>query len=83
MARSLQVAAQEPERAVFNMEDEKEKTESNEIEAIEEEEQALVPASLSIVCQPTRSEFLDHCVTCYPFRAWCRHCFGTRPRIWA
>ena len=38
-----------------------------------EEEQALVPSSLPTVYQPTHSEYLDHCVTHYPFRAWCKH----------
>ena len=74
MAGSQQVAVQEPERAVFNMEHEKKKTESRDIEVIEEEEQAQVPASLPNVYQPTRSEYPDHCVTHYPFRVWCRHC---------
>ena len=39
----------------------------------DEEEQAVIPGSLPSVYQPTRSEFLDHCVTHYPFRVWCRH----------
>ena len=56
------------------------KTENKEIEAIEEEEQAEVPATLPNVYQPTRSEYLDHCVTHYPFRAWCRHCLEGRGR---
>ena len=45
-----------------------------------EEEQAAVPASLPTVYQPTHSEYLDHCVTHYPFRAWCRHCLEGRGR---
>ena len=44
------------------------------------EEQALVPASLPTVYQPTHSEYLDHCVTHYPFRAWCKHCLEGRGR---
>ena len=46
----------------------------------EEEEQAAVPTSLPSVYQPTRSEYLDHCVTHYPFRAWCKHCLEGRGR---
>ena len=45
-----------------------------------EEEQAVVPASLPTVYQPTHSEYLDHCVTHYPFRAWCKHCLEGRGR---
>ena len=39
----------------------------------DEEEQAEMPLCLPSVYQPTRSEYMDHCVTHYPFRAWCRH----------
>ena len=39
-----------------------------------EEEQAEMPLCLPSVYQPTRSEYLDHCVTHYPFRAWCKDC---------
>ncbi len=45
-----------------------------------EEEEALVPACLPTVYQPTHSEYLDHCVTHYPFRAWCKHCLEGRGR---
>ena len=45
-----------------------------------DEEQAAVPATLPAVYQPTHSEYLDHCVTHYPFRAWCRHCLEGRGR---
>ena len=45
-----------------------------------EEEQALIPGCLPNVYQPTRSEYLDHCVTHYPYRAWCRHCVEARGR---
>ena len=74
MAKSQQVAVQEPERAVFQIEGEGKETESNEIEAIEDEEQAQVPARLSNMYQPTRSACLGHIVTHYPFRAWCHYC---------
>ena len=46
----------------------------------EEEEQAEMPLCLPSVYQPTRSEYMDHCVTHYPFRAWCRHCLEGRGR---
>ena len=45
-----------------------------------EEEEAIVPASLPTMYQPTHSEYLDHCVTHYPFRAWCKHCLEGRGR---
>ena len=45
-----------------------------------EEEQAEMPLCLPSVYQPTRSEYLDHCVTHYPFRAWCKHCLEGRGR---
>ena len=45
-----------------------------------EEEQADVPGLLPSVYQPTRSEYLDHCVSHFPFRAWCRHCLEGRGR---
>ena len=46
----------------------------------EEEEQAVMPKCLPSVYQPTRSEYLDHCVTHYPFRAWSKHCLEGRGR---
>ena len=52
----------------------------DQIVAIDEEEQALAPQNLPSVYQPTRSEYLDHCVTHYPFRAWCKHCLEGRGR---
>ena len=52
----------------------KDEQEGEEIEALDEEEQADVPLCLPTQYQPTRSEFLDHCVTHYPYRAWCSHC---------
>ena len=50
---------------------------SDELEAAEEEE-VTCPPCLPSPYQPTRSEFLDHCVTHFPFRAWCRHCLESR-----
>ena len=45
-----------------------------------EEEQAEMPLCLPQVYQPTHSEYLDHCVTHYPYRAWCKHCVEGRGR---
>ena len=45
-----------------------------------DEEQAEAPANLPTMYQPTHSEYLDHCVTHYPFRAWCKHCLEGRGR---
>ena len=44
----------------------------------DDEEQAPYPNHLPSVYRPTRSEYLDHCVTHYPFRAWCKHCLQGR-----
>ena len=52
----------------------------DELNAPEEQEPAEMPLVLPSVYQPTRSEYLDHCVTHYPFRAWCRHCLEGRGR---
>ena len=46
----------------------------------DEEEEAALPGCLPAVHQPTHSEYLDHCVTHYPYRAWCRHCLEGRGR---
>ena len=46
----------------------------------DDEEQATAPGLLPSVYQPTRSEFLDHCISHYPFRIWCRHCVEGRGR---
>ena len=48
--------------------------------AVEEEEQVVCPPCLPTPYQPTRSEYLEHCVTHFPFRAWCRHCLESRGR---
>ena len=45
-----------------------------------EEEQAEIPGCLPAVHQPTRSEYMDHCMTHSPFRAWCKHCLEGRGR---
>ena len=46
----------------------------------EVEEEAALPGCLPAMYQPTHSEYLDHCVTHYPYRAWCRHCVEGRGR---
>ena len=46
----------------------------------EDEEQAITPGVLPAVYQPTQSEYMDHCVTHYPYRAWCKHCLEGRGR---
>ena len=52
-----------------------------EIKALDEqEEEAEMPLCLPSVYQPSQSEYLDHCVTHYPYRAWCRHCLEGRGR---
>ena len=48
-----------------------------------EEEQVETPLCLPSVYQPTRSEYLDHCITHYPFRVWCKHCLEGRGREFA
>ena len=54
-----------------------------ELQAIDEEEDVVCPPCLPTPYQPTLSEYLDHCVTHYPYRAWCRHCLEGRGRVWA
>ena len=46
----------------------------------QEEEDAYCPPPLPSVYQPTWSEYMDHCITHFPFRAWCRHCLEGRGR---
>jgi hypothetical protein len=72
------------EKAILSFEDEaqvKVQVENEEIEAVDEEEEGYecIPC-LPAQYQPSRSEYLDHCVTHYPFRAWCRHCLEGRGR---
>ena len=51
----------------------------DELHAVaEEDKQAEMPLCLPFVYQPTRSEYMDHCVTHFPFRAWCKHCLDGR-----
>ena len=72
---------QQPQ-AVFPMQEagEVEKLEEDELicQPCDEEEQAENPKSLPSVYQPTHSEYLDHRITHYPFRAWCKHCIEGR-----
>ena len=65
-------------KAVHPVEDGDERAE--QLEAVDEEEDATCPPCLPTPYQPTRSEYLDHCVTHYLFRAWCRHCLEGRGR---
>ena len=51
-----------------------------ELEAAAEQEYFVCPPCLPTPYQPTRSEYLDHCTTHFPFRAWCRHCLEGRGR---
>ena len=51
----------------------------DELEA-QNEEEAMVAKPLPTPDTPTRSEFLDHCVTHTPYRSWCKHCFEGRGR---
>ena len=50
------------------------------IEALAEEEEGHVVPTLPTPYQPSRSEYLDHCVTNYPYRSWCSHCVEGRGR---
>ena len=71
------------EEAVLTLEDEapvEPEIKSDEIEAIDEEEEYECIPCLPAQYQPSLSEFLDHCVTHYPFRAWCPHCI--EGRVW-
>ena len=51
-----------------------------ELEASLEEEQALKVAPLPTPYQPTLSQFLDHCVTHYPYQSWCPYCVEGKGR---
>ena len=81
--RFRHVEVQQP-RAMFPVGEAEGVGEINEDELVcqpcDEEEQAANPGLLPSVYQPTRSEFLDHCITHYPFRAWCKHCLEGRGR---
>ena len=60
------------EEAVLSLEDEapvEAEIKSDEIEAVDEEEEYECIPCLPAQYQPSRSGFLDHCVTHYPFRA--------------
>lgn len=77
----------EPMRPMFPVQDVAENVEAGTDEfdlticaPCDDEEQAEMPLCLPAVYQPTRSEYLDHCVTHYPFRAWCKHCLEGRGR---
>ena len=63
--------------AVFGADDVDPECTSEEFEA--EEESEVIP-KLPTPEMPTRSESLDHCVTHYPHRSWCKHCVEGRCR---
>ena len=56
--------------------------EGEELEASPDEEQAEAVGTLPSPLQPTHSEYCDHCVTHYPFRASALR-RRARKRIWA
>ena len=71
------------DEAILAFEDEapvEEEIKDDKIEAIDEEEEYECIPCLPAQYQPSRSEFLDHCVTHCPFRAWCPHCLEGRGR---
>ena len=71
------------EKAVLSLEGDatvKAEVDSDEIETIDEKEEAEVPLCLPAQYQLSHPEFLGHCVTHYPFRAWCPHCLEGRGR---
>ena len=54
--------------------------EDDEIEAAPEEEPAAKARPLPTPFQPTLSQYLDHCLTHYPYQSWCPHCVEGRGR---
>ena len=71
------------EEALLSLKDEspvEAEVKTDEIEDVDEEEEYECIQCLPSQYQPSRSEFLDHCVTHYPFRAWCPHCLEGRGR---
>ena len=54
--------------------------EGEEIQATFEEEPAAKVRPLPTPFQPTLSQYLDHCVTHYPYQSWCPHCVEGRGR---
>ena len=43
-----------------------------------EEEQEVQPVARLPSYTPTRSEYMEHCVTHNPYRPWCKHCVNGR-----
>ena len=78
--RGLCEAYSKPVFPVAEIGNEDEFVKPDEMIAHDEEEPAQMPLVLPSVYQPTRSEYMDHCVTHYPFRAWCKHCLEGRGR---
>ena len=54
--------------------------EDEEIQAALEEEPAAEMRSLPTPFQPSLSQYLDHCLTHYPYQSWCPHCVEGRGR---
>ena len=52
----------------------------DELRATDEEEQAQKVNPLPTPFQPTLSQYLDHCITHYPYQSWCPHCVEGRGR---
>ena len=48
----------------------------DELRGADEEEQAQKVNPLPIPFQPTLSQYLDRCITDYPYQSWCPHCIG-------
>ena len=65
---------------VFPLGEAKEDSNIEEFVSAQEDEGAAAPQSLPTPYQPTRSEYLDHCVSHFPYRSWCRHCLEGRGR---
>ena len=42
-----------------------------ELKAVDEEEQAAAVSPLPTPFQPTVSQYLDQCITHYPYQSWC------------
>ena len=62
--------------AVFGVEDDVDK----ELKASDDGEQAVRIVPLPTPFQPSLSQFMDHCVTHYPYQSWCPYCVEGRGR---
>ena len=64
-------------QVIFPVEEENVEAEFSE-EMHAEEEEEVQPVARLPSYTPTRSEFLEHCVTHNPYRPWCPHCVRGR-----